>query len=74
MDGQAQARTIKSGKIEVERKSFFFDLKENDRGRFLRITEDVRGRRDTIIVPAPGLEDFRKMIEEMIDVAQGGNY
>jgi len=51
-----QAKTIKSGKIEVERKSFFFDLKENDRGRFLRITEDVRGRRDTIIVPAPGLE------------------
>lgn len=72
MDGQA--KTIKSGKIEVERKSFFFDLKENDRGRFLRITEDVRGRRDTIIIPAPGLEDFRKMLEEMIDVAEGGNY
>jgi hypothetical protein len=72
MDGQA--KTIKSGKIEVERKSFFFDLKENDRGRFLRITEDVRGRRDTIIVPAPGLEDFRKMIEEMIDFAEGGNH
>ena len=56
-------KTIKSGKIEVERKSFFFDLKKNDRGRFLRITEDVRGRRDTIIVPALGLEEFKKMIE-----------
>ena len=60
------ARNIKSEKIEVERKSFLFDLKENDRGRFLRITEDVRGRRDTIIVPAPGLEDFRKAIDSMI--------
>jgi hypothetical protein len=60
------ARNIKSEKIEVERKSFLFDLKENDRGRFLRITEDVRGRRDTIIIPAPGLEDFRKAIDSMI--------
>ncbi|MDE1170414.1 MAG: DNA-binding protein [Verrucomicrobium sp.] len=62
----ASARTLKNGKIEVERKTFLFDLKENDRGRFLRITEDVRGRRDTIIIPAPGLEDFRRAIELMI--------
>ena len=59
-------RTLKSEKIEVERKAFFFELKENDRGRFLRITEDVRGRRDTIILPAPGLEDFRRAIDSMI--------
>lgn len=72
MDGQA--RTIKSGKIEVERKSFFFDLKENDRGRFLRITEDVRGRRDTIIIPAPGLQDFRDAIDEMLEFSEGGNH
>jgi len=58
--------TIKTEKIDVERKSFLFDLKENDRGRFLRITEDVRGRRDTIIVPAPGLEDFLKALQSMI--------
>ncbi len=60
------ARTIKTEKIDVERKSFLFDLKENDRGRFLRITEDVRGRRDTIIIPAPGLEDFLKSLQSMI--------
>ncbi len=60
------ARSIKTDKIDVERKSFLFDLKENDRGRFLRITEDVRGRRDTIIIPAPGLEDFRRAIDHMI--------
>jgi hypothetical protein len=57
---------IKSGKILVERKQFFFDLKENDRGRFLKITEDVNGRRDTIIIPAPGLADFAKILQEMI--------
>ncbi len=64
------ARSIKTDKIDVERKSFLFDLKENDRGRFLRITEDVRGRRDTIIIPAPGLEDFRKAVEAMIAASQ----
>lgn len=49
---------LKSEKVAVERKMFFFDLKENERGRFLRITEDVNGRRDTIIVPVSGLGDF----------------
>ena len=43
---------IASGKVQVERKLFYFDLKQNPRGRFLKITEDVRGRRDTIIIPS----------------------
>lgn len=58
--------TLKSEKIQIERKTFLFSLKENPRGRFLRITEDVGGRRDTIIIPAPGLEDFRKILDEMV--------
>jgi len=58
--------TLKSGTVQIERKTFVFTLKENPRGRFLRITEDVGGRRDTIIIPAPGLEDFRKLLEEMV--------
>jgi hypothetical protein len=58
--------TLRSEKIQIERKSFQFTLKENPRGRFLRITEDVGGRRDTIIIPAPGLEDFKKLIDEMV--------
>jgi PurA-like ssDNA and RNA-binding protein len=61
--------TIKSDKIQIERKTFLFALKENPRGRFLRITEDVGGRRDTIIIPAPGLEDFRKVLDEMVKLA-----
>ena len=57
---------LKSQKIQVERKQFFFDLKENPRGRFLRITEDVNGRRDTIIIPSTGLKDVREVIEQII--------
>jgi hypothetical protein len=61
--------TLKSAKIQIERKTFVLALKENTRGRFLRITEDVGGRRDTIIIPAPGLEDFKKLVEEMVQAS-----
>lgn len=58
--------TIQSEKIQVERKMFLFYLKKNPRGCFLRITEEVGGRRDSIIIPAPGLEDFKRVLEEMV--------
>jgi hypothetical protein len=58
--------TLRSEQVQIERKTFVFTLKENPRGRFLRITEDVGGRRDTIIIPAPGLEEFLKLLGEMV--------
>jgi hypothetical protein len=58
--------TLKSERVQIERKTFVFTLKENPRGRFLRITEDVGGRRDTIIIPSTGLEDFKKLLEDMV--------
>ena len=58
--------TLRTEKIQVERKTFIFTLKENPRGRFLRITEDVGGRRDNIIIPAPGLDDFKRIVDEMV--------
>src|SRR5271163_4160200 len=63
---QVQEDTLKSETIQIERKTFVFTLKENPRGRFLRITEDVGGRRDTIIIPSTGLEDFKKLVNEMV--------
>ena len=57
--------TIRTEKLQIERKTFVFSLKENPRGRFLRITEDVGGRRDTIIIPATGLEEFMKLVDAM---------
>lgn len=63
-------KEVHSERISIERKIFFLDLKENERGRFLKITEDVGGRRDTIIIPAAGLKDFSKAIQSAIDVEQ----
>jgi hypothetical protein len=65
-----QEDTLKSGEVQIERKTFVFTLKENPRGRFLRITEDVGGRRDTIIIPSTGLEDFKKLLVEMVKAAE----
>jgi len=59
-----------SERIQIERKQFFFDLKENPRGRFLKITEEVGGRRDTIIVPSTGLDAFRDTIDKAIEADQ----
>ena len=58
--------TIRTEKLQVERKTFVLALKENPRGRFLRITEDVNGRRDTIIIPSTGLEEFKQVFDEMV--------
>lgn len=61
---------LKSGSVQVERKTFVFALKENLRGRLLRITEDAGNRRNTIIIPSTGLKDFQKMLTEMIQAAE----
>ena len=55
-----------SEQVQIERKVFSFTLKENPRGRFLRITEDVAGRRDTIIIPSTGLENVRAILDKAI--------
>ena len=68
-----ESPSIKSGRIKIERKQFFFDLKENERGKFLRITEDVNGRRDAIIVPIGALPEFRALLDEMIVHSNGHN-
>jgi PurA ssDNA and RNA-binding protein len=58
---------IASEKVANERKIFFLDLKENQRGRFLKITEDVGGRRDTIMLPAAAFKDFLEALQRLVE-------
>jgi len=60
---------LKSESLQVERKSFTLQLRENPRGRLLRINEEVQGRRNTIIIPSTGLEEFRRVFAEMAKAA-----
>lgn len=69
-ENRAVDKELFSEQEHVERKFFSFDLRENPRGRFLRITEDVGGRRDTIIIPATGLDKVRDIIDRAIEASR----
>ena len=43
---------------------------ENHRGRFLRITEEVTSKRNSIIIPAAALNEFMKLIDEMVKASE----
>ena len=57
---------IASKEIQVERKHLAIEYRENSQGRFLRITEEARGRRNTVIVPRTGLAEFLHSIAEVL--------
>jgi hypothetical protein len=67
--GNSVDRELLSEQVKVERKSFTFELRENPRGRFLKVTEDVGGRRDTIIIPATGLDTIREVLDHAIQAS-----
>lgn len=54
--------------VPIERKSFMLVLKENRHGRFLRITEKAGRQFACVFIPACGLEQFRKFLDEMIAI------
>lgn len=62
-------RTLATEKIEVEYKIFFLDLQENHRGRFLRVTEDAGGRRETVIIPIENAREFVDTLRRVIAAA-----
>jgi hypothetical protein len=57
--------TIATNRVQVERKVFLISLKENPRGRFLRITEESGGRHNCVIIPATGLDDFIRVLTQV---------
>ena len=59
-------RVIASKELQIERKHFSIELRENDRGEFLRITEQTNRGRNMIIVPQSGLEEFADAIDELV--------
>uniref|UniRef100_A0A672LN70 Purine rich element binding protein G n=1 Tax=Sinocyclocheilus grahami TaxID=75366 RepID=A0A672LN70_SINGR len=71
-------RVLKSELIERDNRKYYLDLKENQRGRFLRIRQTVnrghgsmgyygQGIEQTIVLPAQGLIEFRDAMSQLID-------
>jgi len=65
-----EQEVLHTEKILADRKIFFLDLKENKRGRVVKITEDVSGNRDTIMVPAEILGDFIAALNDIRTTAE----
>lgn len=59
---------LKSEMMVKDNRRYYLDLKENQRGRFLRISMTVtRSRaRATVVVPAQGLIEFRDALSELL--------
>ncbi len=62
-------KTVKIEALQIERKTFVLALMENECGQFLRITEESSVRRNKIIIPAAGLDDFRQVLESLSNLA-----
>ena len=61
-----QGRSVIASKSFVaERKEFTVELCENPRGAFIRIQEDVGGRKDAIIMPVVGLPKLAEALESI---------
>ncbi|XP_041086175.1 purine-rich element-binding protein gamma-like [Polyodon spathula] len=69
---------LKSDLIERDNRKYYLDLKENQRGRFLRIRQTVsrghgtmgyygQGIDQTIVLPAQGLIEFRDALSQLIE-------
>eukprot|EP00958_Prasinococcus_capsulatus_P021010 scaffold2799_cov408-Prasinococcus_capsulatus_cf.AAC.34 len=54
----SQDTEIRTSTIKIESKLFYLDLKENPRGRYLKISEKAAGGRSTVIVPSAGVVWF----------------
>lgn len=65
-----EEHSIKTEIVRVEQKTFTLTLRVNSRGHFLRITEEGKGQRNSVIIPATGLEDFAKAFDRMLDGAK----
>mmetsp|Transcript_47629 Transcript_47629/g.126300 ORF Transcript_47629/g.126300 Transcript_47629/m.126300 type:complete len:216 (-) Transcript_47629:61-708(-) len=72
VDGDAEEIEIRRNTMQIEQKRIFLNLRENARGRYLRIVEVTGNNRSTIIVPASGLQQFRAILDEFVDEAALG--
>lgn len=52
--------------MRIERKRFYFDCGNNERGSFLRVSEVTNRYRSSITIPKQGLIKFREILDDVI--------
>lgn len=60
-------KVIESNKLNVENKTIWVDLKENEGGRFIQIAEISNDRRSMVIIPETGLDSFLQVVKKMME-------
>mmetsp|Transcript_22618 Transcript_22618/g.31524 ORF Transcript_22618/g.31524 Transcript_22618/m.31524 type:complete len:259 (+) Transcript_22618:140-916(+) len=70
-DGVAMSAGQSQNTVAAGNKTFFFDIGENSRGSYLKITEQVRkmNDRNTIVIPTEALSEFHAMFTKMMEQA-----
>jgi hypothetical protein len=65
-DSRIIPRQIASEEIATKNKVLFLELKENRRGRFLTITEDRDGRRNSIRIRGEAFSAFVEAVRRLV--------
>ncbi len=60
-----ERRNLSSKTIKIENKKFHFDLMENHRGKYLRITEKSGGK-SSIVIPESGIKEFKEALLDFL--------
>ncbi len=62
----ATENSIFETKLRVENKDVFIDVKKNDNGVYLKISERNRNNRSTILIPSSGINKLRDALAEAL--------
>ena len=54
-----------TAKINTNNKLFYVDLKKNQAGHFLKVSEMAHGKKTFILIPAEGIQDFIEAFEKI---------
>lgn len=58
--------TLYTKKIITRNKAFFLDFKQNNNGKFLKVTESSGDKRSFVFVPEEGLKEFSDSLVEIL--------
>lgn len=61
-----KSTVLSTEKLQIENKTIYVDLKENDGGKFLQVAELSNDRRSTVVIPYSGLEEFMESLEKVL--------
>ena len=64
-------KTLARRELQIERKQLTIEMRENFRGRFLRIVEKCGGKTNVVIIPDTGINDFNAALDAVIAEVAG---